>query len=306
MSQLVEQIISSSRFLADGTKFPCVCCDSALFDFDGFCSKCQAPASLSRIAVERGTEAQFISVIGASGAGKTVYLGMLLDMLTKGTDSIHGLPNNSLSVAVQEHTIGALERRRFPDKTPNDVDQWKWLHCEVSLRKRKGFFDIISPDFAGEAVAFELEHPGTFPVVGHVIRKSHGIIILIDSIRVCQAGRGEDFFALKMASYVQNTQSNGAGGSAQAHKKSRLPLAIILTKCDSCPDAVHDPAGFAAANMPGLERYLDRHFSKYQFFAASVVGSLGTLVDRSGRVEQIPFHISPHGIVEPVEWIVKQ
>jgi hypothetical protein len=83
-------------------------------------------------------------------------------------------------------------------------------------------------------------------------------------------------------------------------------LAIILTKCDSCPDAVHDPAGFAAANMPGLERYLDRHFSKYQFFAASVVGSLGTLVDRSGRVEQIPFHISPHGIVEPVEWIVKQ
>jgi hypothetical protein len=304
MSQLVEQSMSSRRFLAESTKFPCVCCDSALFDVDGFCSNCQAPTSLSRIVADRGAPAQFISVLGASGAGKTVYLGMLLDMLTKGTDTIQGLPNNSLSVAVQEHTIGALERRRFPDKTPNDVDQWKWLHCEISVGKKKGtFFDIISPDFAGEAIAFELDHPGTFPVVGHVVRKSHGIVMLIDSIRVCQAGRGEDFFAMKMVSFIQNTHGNG---SAHSTKKSRLPLAVILTKCDSCPDAVHDPAGFAAANMPGFERYLDRHFAMYQFFAASVVGSIGTLVDRAGRVEQIPFHVSPHGIVEPIEWIVKQ
>jgi hypothetical protein len=227
---------------------------------------------------------------------------MLLDMLTKGTSELQGLPNNSLSVAVQEHTVSALENRQFPDKTPNDVDQWKWLHCELSVPKRKkSFFDIISPDFAGEAISFELEHPGTFPVVDHVIRKSQGIVFLVDSLQVRDSGRDEDFFAMKLATYIYNAHArSGAFGK----KKSKIRLAIVLTKCDSCDEAVLDPTSFSKANMPGFTKYLERNFATYNFFSASVVGSSATLVDRLGRVDQIPFHVSPRGIIEPIKWLV--
>ena len=304
MTSFTNQTMTSSRFLADGGSFQCVCCDAGLFDKDGFCPTCQAPTSLSKAIADRGAPGQFISVLGASNAGKTVYLGMLLDMLTKGIGGLRGLPNNSLSVAVQEQTINALEQCQFPEKTPNDVDQWKWMHCELDLGKRKGgYFDIISPDFAGEAISFEMEQPGSFPVVGHVVKRSVSFVLLIDSIRVRDSGREEDFFAMKIASYIH---AANAKTSKFAKKKVKLPLAIVMTKCDSCPEAVHDPQGFAKANMPGFEKYLDRHFSSFKFFAASVVGSSATMVDRYGRVELIPFHVSPQGILEPIQWIIKQ
>ncbi|MCA9212987.1 MAG: hypothetical protein KDB27_07980 [Planctomycetales bacterium] len=299
----IEQSMTSVRFLAEGEQLKCVCCDTSLFKLDGFCSTCQAPTSLSRAVVDRAAPSGFISVLGASGAGKTVYLGMLLDMLTKGTRELQGLPNNSLSVAVQEQTISALENRQFPEKTPNDIDQWNWLHCELNVKKRRrGFFDIISPDFAGEALSYELEHPGTFPVVDKVIRKSEGIVFLVDSMQVRDNGRDEDFFAMKLATYINNAHSRkGAFGSK---KKAKVKLAIVFTKCDSCHEAVDDPQAFANANMPGFTKYLERNFAAFKFFSASVVGSTGTLVDRLGRIDQIPFHVSPHGIIEPVEWLI--
>ena len=302
MSRTVEQNMSTTRFMVDEQKLKCVCCDSGLFNNDGFCPSCQAPTSLSKSVADRSTPSGFISVLGASGAGKTVYLGMLLDMLTKGTRELKGLPNNSLSVAVQEQTIGALESRQFPEKTPNDIDQWKWLHCELNVcKRRKSFFDIISPDFAGEAISYELEHPGTFPVVDKVIRKSEGIVFLVDSLQIRDSGRDEDFFAMKLATYINNAHAR-AGRFGK--KRAKIPLAIVLTKCDSCNEAVDDPTAFANANMPGFTKYLKRNFSTFKFFSASVVGASATLVDRLGRVDQIPFHVAPRGIVEPIEWLI--
>ncbi len=302
MSRTVDQNMSTTRFLAEGQKLQCVCCDAGIFTNDGFCPSCQAPTSLSKSVAERGTASGFISVLGASGAGKTVYLGMLLDMLTKGTSQLKGLPNNSLSVAVQEQTISALENRQFPEKTPNDIDQWKWLHCELNvMKRRKCFFDIISPDFAGEAISYELEHPGTFPVVDKVIRKSEGIVFLIDSLQIRDSGRDEDFFAMKLATYINNAHARTGRFRS---KKAKIRVAIVLTKCDSCDEAVEDPTAFANANMPGFTKYLERNFAAFNFFSASVVGASATLVDRLGRVEQIPFHVSPRGIVEPIEWLI--
>ncbi|MCG8651241.1 MAG: hypothetical protein MI861_15490, partial [Pirellulales bacterium] len=64
----------------------CVCCETRLAGRDEFCPECQTPASLSQTVASRGEEQNFISVLGASNAGKTVYLGLLLDILSKGPE----------------------------------------------------------------------------------------------------------------------------------------------------------------------------------------------------------------------------
>ncbi|GAB4154516.1 MAG: hypothetical protein Tsb009_31160 [Planctomycetaceae bacterium] len=251
----------------------------------------------------RGEPANFISVLGASGAGKTVFLGFLLDILTKGTRGLKGLPNGAFSVGVQQQTITALQHRRFPEKTPSESDSWQWVHCEVTHEKRpKDFFDIVTPDFAGEAIAMEVERPKTYPTIRTVARQSKGLLILFDSQRVRDAGRDEDFFAMKLASYLASLQ--GKNGSPR-WRKLKTPVAIVFTKADSCPEAVENPAEFAAANMPGLVQACERSFGNHRFFASGVVGSSVTVTDEFGCRVLVPLHIEPHGIIEPLEWIMQ-
>jgi hypothetical protein len=305
MSNATEQVIQSTRYLEGVGRITCVCCLQESFNNTGYCSQCRAPMDLSQTAAKRGTAVNFVSVLGASGAGKTVFIGMMLDILSKGTRGIQGLPNNSFSVAIQQHTIGALEARRFPEKTPSEAEGWQWVHAEVSTTgKRKNFLDVVTPDFAGEAIATELEHPGTYRAISSVISQSKAVILLIDSLGVRDSGRDEDFFGMKMASYIHNLRTSKA--SFVGRKKSKVPIAIVLTKTDSCPEAMEDPARFATDNMPGFRKFLDRNFANFHFFAAGVVGATAMLADHRGYFMDIPLHIEPRGIIEPLEWIIAQ
>ena len=65
-----------------------------------------------------------------------------------------------------------------------------------------------------------------------------------------------------------------------------------------------DPDRFVRNNLPRLLQFCERKFSTFRFFASSVVGSSATLVDPYGCRTQIPFHIEPRGITEPLEWII--
>jgi hypothetical protein len=305
MTNATEQVIQSSRYLEGQGRISCVCCLQESFNNSGYCGLCRAPMEISRTAEKRGSPVNFVSVVGASGAGKTVFIGMLLDILSKGNRGIQGLPNNSFSVAIQQHTISALEGRRFPEKTPSEAEGWQWVHCEVSTGgRRKNFLDIITPDFAGEAIAAELEHPGTHLAISSVIYQSKALILLIDSIGVRDSGRDEDFFAMKMAAYVHNLRT--PKGSFTNKRKAKVPLAVVLTKSDGCPEAMADPARFATDNMPGFSKFLQRNFMSYQYFAATVVGSTAVLADHRGYFREIPLHIEPRGITEPLEWIIQQ
>ena len=98
----------------------------------------------------------------------------------------------------------SLKRRTFPEKTPSEADAWQWLHCKLTVASKKSVssFDLISPDFAGEAIATEISRPGLYPAVEHVVTQSSGIMILCDSLRVRDHGAGEDLFAMKLATYI--------------------------------------------------------------------------------------------------------
>ena len=193
-------VVKTPESNAPVSKVSCACCGEETVNRGGYCGFCYVPLEVSRSVESRGEPAKFISVLGASGAGKTVYLGFLLDILTKGTRDLRGLPNGAFSVAVQQQTITALQHRRFPEKTPSESDSWQWVHCEITQKKKpKEFFDLVTPDFAGEAIAMEIERPKSYPTIRTVARKSEALLILFDSQRVRDAGRDEDFFGMKLA-----------------------------------------------------------------------------------------------------------
>lgn len=282
----------------------CACCDTRLSDDDEFCSQCQTPAALSKTVATRGGSQNFISVLGPSNAGKTVYLGLLLDILSKGDESFRGMANSAFSVDLQEQVVTALEQRTFPEKTPSEADAWKWLHCQISLAEKKTTreVDLISPDFAGEAIAMEVNQAGIYPAIQHVVRKSSGLMILCDSMRIRETGSSEDLFAMKLASYI--AQLHGMTCDGKQAKVDGPAVAVVFTKCDGCPEAIEDPSEFAANNTSRLFEFCSRTFPRHAFFAASVAGSSGVLADSSGRQMRVPFHIQPRGVIEPLRWIV--
>lgn len=285
-------------------QIPCACCDNPVATRHLFCPNCHAPLEVSQAIAARGVPPQFITLLGPSGAGKTVYLGMLLDMLSKGNRPLRGLPNGPFSLAVQQETIDALQKQRFPEKTPSEADQWRWVHCEVSSTRRpKRVVDIVTPDLAGEAIALELEHENSHPVIRSVIAKSGGLLILFDSGRARDDGRTEDIFAMKLISYLANVYKADA---SSFRRKCRVPLSIVLTKSDCCPEAAKDPEDFAAATMPGFVQGCRRHFASYRFFASGIVGSYAMGIDGYGRRLHMPLHVEPHGIMEPLEWLMEQ
>jgi len=284
----------------------CVCCRQPLAERDHYCPGCQTPASLSHTVAARSGAQSFVSVLGASNAGKTVFLGLLLDILSKGSDKFRSTATSASSIDLQEQVITALERRRFPEKTPTEADSWKWMHCQVSMStaKEHAEVDLISPDFAGESIAQEIAQPGMFPSIAHVVGQSTGVMILCDSMRIRDQGSGEDLFALKLAAYI--AQLHGLSGAPPARGAAPVgpAIAIVFTKCDGCPEALEDPGSFAENNTPRLTEYCRRMFPRHEYFSASVSGTSGILTDERGLRMRVPFHVQPHGVIAPLQWIL--
>lgn len=285
--------------------FECVVCGSSVIDGSvGTCHSCHSPIELSKTIAQRGIPGKLVSVLGASGAGKTVYLGMLLDILGKGTQDLCGLPNGAFSLAVQELTITSLERRRFPAKTASEPDRWKWVHCEAfSQRRPRHRLDLITPDLAGDSLALELEQVNTYPTIHSLVSNSRGVLILFDSQRVRDAGRMEDLFGIKLLTYISSLHTRPGN---ERRKKLRLPICIVLTKTDCCLDAVDDAQRFVTNHLPGTMQFCSRRLEQYSVHAASVVGSVMPASDEFGAELQIPLHVQPRGILEPLEWILQK
>jgi hypothetical protein len=292
----------------DSFDVDCACCDHQLTETDEFCPGCETPATISHTVAQHEHDQSFVSVLGASNAGKTVYSGLLLDILSKGPEEFRGLANSAFSIDLQEQVVGALERRTFPEKTPSEADAWKWLHCQISVveKRSKQTIDLISPDFAGEAIAMEVNQAGQYPAIQHVVRKSGGIMILCDSLRVRDAGAGEDLFAMKLASYIAELHGLASRRLLRRRRAARPAVAIVFTKSDGCLEAIEDPAAFASNNTPRLFEFCRRTFARHEFFASGVAGSSGALSDENGRKMSVPFHIQPRGIIEPLQWIISQ
>lgn len=276
---------------------PCLICEEQNGLETILCETCGAPMALIQEALIQERDPCIVTVIGDSNVGKTVYLGMLLDMLSKRAEDFEAVPKGAYSVNLQHSVISHLAARQFPPKTATEVDEWHWAYYQVARREDPSvIYDLVMPDMAGEAIAAEVASPQTYKVIRSLLEKSSGAILLVDGALAAAGSTQPDFFALKLMSYLDGVLATKRG------QKLQTPVAVVLSKGDYCPECFDNPRGFAHTNLNRLWNICETRFERFEFFATSVVGALGYGSDESSNVIPYPLHVAPRGILEPFEW----
>ena len=286
--------------IVKGVDIPCLICETKNPADAIVCNTCGAPMALIQEALVQERDPCIVTVLGDSNVGKTVYLGILLDMLSKRADNFDAVPKGAYSVNLQHTVVSYLSARQFPPKTAVEVDEWHWAYYQVSERERRNpkIYDLVMPDMAGEALAAEVANPKTFAVIRSLLEKSAGAVLLVDGALAAAGSAQPDFFALKLMTYLDGVLQCKRG------QKVKTPVAIVLSKADYCPECFDDPSGFAQTNLNRLWNICDSRFDKFRFFATSVVGALGYGSDEFDNVIPYPLHIAPRGVLEPFEWVL--
>ncbi|MFQ5806113.1 MAG: hypothetical protein ACE5I3_06660 [Phycisphaerae bacterium] len=288
---------------ATDSKFtPCLICETSNSPQSILCTECSAPMALVHEAIAQEREPQVVSMLGDSNVGKTVYLGFLLDMLSQRANDFEAIPRGAYSVDLQQIVISHMAYRMFPPKTPMESHEWKWTYYQICKRARTPkWVNLVMPDMAGDAIAAEVATPSTFRIIQNLLGKSAGLLLLVDAALAANGSAQPDFFALKMMSYIDTMFAS------KRKKRISMPVAIVLTKADYCPECFDNPRRFTEANLNRLWNMCESRFAKVEFFACSVVGSLAyATAENEDFVTPVPLHTALRGILEPFEWIVEQ
>jgi hypothetical protein len=294
----VVQPLESYRLAQYSVQVPCyVCGEGNTFDAE-LCRHCCAPMALAHQANSQKVRPQMIAVIGTSGVGKTVYLGMLLDILSRQPKRMQVLARGAFSITLQQTVIGALTRGEFPAKTPNEPDRWNWVHCQIRFAPLREPIELIVPDMAGESILEEVEHPHTYIGIRRFLSKCSGAIVLIDAAEMAGGTREQDYFAMKLVSYLSELRDD------DGQPWRERPLALVLSKADRCENCFDNPARYAERSAMGLCEHCRERFPKHKFFAAGVAGACVSHFIRGEGHVVAPLRIEPRGIVEPFEWLV--
>lgn len=292
--------MESYRLAQYAVPVPCYICEvQNTFDAE-FCNRCGAPMALAHQAHMQKITPQMVATMGASGAGKTVYLGMLMDMLSRQHERMQILARGAFSITLQQMAVSALSRSAFPEKTPNEPDRWNWVHCQIRRPRHRRPLELIMPDMAGDALLEEVDHPHSFRVIGSYLKKCQGALVLVDAVKLKEGGLEQDYFTMKLISYLGELDDDPRRGWA------RKPVAVVFTKADQCEQCVADPDHFARTHAAGLWQQCQERFKVHKFFAAAAAGNCAYRQSRSeGRV-CIPLRVEPRGIIEPFEWVLER
>ena len=306
MSRGVTVPLDSYRLAQYAVGVPCyICGDDNTHDAE-LCRHCYAPMALAHQARAQHVLPRMVATIGNSGAGKTVYLGMLLDMLSRQPERLQVLARGAFSITLQQITIAALARCQFPQKTPSEADRWNWVHCQVRASKQKQPAELIMPDVAGEAIAEEIDHPFSHRAIRSLLTKCSGAMLLVDARRLQDGSIDQDFFTMKLLCYLNELDEvdpRAKRGKGPAPWRER-PVAVIFTKADECERCFDDPTEYAQQHVPGLWQFCRERFHDVRYFASGVAGACAIRnVPYEGR-RRVPLRIEPRGIVEPFEWLV--
>jgi hypothetical protein len=123
---------------------------------------------------------------------------------------------------------------------------------------------------------------------------------MIDSAQIEEGDKFQDYFVMKVLSYVSELQP------ARPRRRKPLPVALVFTKADQCPECFDDAAAYAEKRTPGLWQHCQLRFPKHAFFAASVAGACGRRDAFGEGKTLVPLRIEPRGIVEPFAWMMEQ
>ncbi len=291
--------LESYRLAQYVAQLPCYVCEGPnLYDTE-LCRHCFAPMALAHQSNSQKIQPQMLGLVGASGVGKTVYLGMLMDMLSRPTQPLQVLARGAFSISLQQTAMAALAQCEFPDKTPNEPDRWNWVHCQVKTPEQKALSELIMPDMAGEAILQEVEHPQSYPAVRALLQKCGGLLLLIDAVKLRDRGHEQEHFGLKILTFLSELESDAKTGWPAR------PIAVVFSKADQCESGLDDPADFARTHAPALWHAAEERFRQVEFFASGVAGACAYRNSLAGR-RRVPLRIEPRGIREPFAWLVER
>jgi hypothetical protein len=296
MTRAITVELDSYRLAQYATPTLCLICEEGNLPDAELCRRCFAPMMLAHQT--RGVKPVMFTALGPSGVGKTVYLGMVLDMLSRQSQRLQLAARGGFSVTLQQNTLTALGRCEFPTKTPNEPDRWNWVHGELRSPKFRHPMDLVLPDIAGEALLEEVEHPRSYQVLHSLLSHSEGVFMLIDATKLQTGSLDDDYLTMKLLGHLGEL-------SAATKSVSGRPMALIFSKADQCESCFGDPDGYARRHAPGVWRLCRQRFPKHRFFAAGVAGACATRVLADGSRQSIPLRVEPRGVIEPFEWLVE-
>ncbi|MDA1050418.1 MAG: hypothetical protein O3C40_08040 [Planctomycetota bacterium] len=299
MTRLVYSPLDSYELRHYAVDIPCFVCDGGNRHDAERCRHCYAPLALTYQAADQRTKKpQMLAVLGPRGAGKTSYLGMLCDCLSRQRDASQAVWRGAFSVSLQQQVIAQLVSQHFPPSTADEAERWNWNHLQITGPNRRRVRELIFPDMSGAVMERELDHQAS-PITRAFLKKCAGAIILLDTQRIDRGDPAPDFFAMKLLSYLGEFSTKR--GVSWCHK----PIAFLFTKSDRAQACIDSPRAYAEAHVPGAFRQTMSSLRRFEFFAASVAGATIDL-EIAGAPISLPLRIEPRGIREPLAWMLKQ
>ncbi len=301
MSPLAQIPLETYLLTEQAAPIACLVCDSENCCSSERCRHCRAPIALAHQTLAVKKKPHLIAVLGASGVGKTVYLGMLMDILTRQIGLLRSTARGPMSISLQQTATTALATGWFPEKTSPEPEDWHWVHCQFNCRRRRRPLELVIPDVSGEALAEETERSGRYPAIQALLAKCSGVMILADAQRLQAGDHSQDYVALKLLSLIGELRDQRHGRRQRVH--DRCPLALVLTKadaCDGCLGAAHE---FAEAHATAVWSDCRSRFKHHEVFACSIAGATAYR-DSLERRQLAPLRIEPHGVVEPFGWLM--
>ncbi len=302
MVQLASIPLESYLLAQNSEPIDCVVCEKQNPSASETCARCLAPLALSRESKNRRRSPHLIAVLGASGVGKTVYLGMLMDMLVRRVGGLRATVRGPHSIGLQQKTTTALASGCYPDATAQGPEHWNWVHCLVECSRRRRPTELIMADVSGEAWSQEADHPGSHPALASLLKRAAGVMVLADAQRLHAGDHSDDFVILKLLAQISS--SNGLGSSFSSRREHR-PLALVFTKADTCQTSLDRPSEFAESHAAALLGDCSSRFDNSRVFAVSAVGA-SAVRELNGHRRHVALRVEPQGIVEPMGWLISQ
>ena len=301
MSKLAEVPIETFLLAQHASPIECLICEHENCRSTERCRHCSAPMALAHQSEKLKVRPKLIAVLGASGAGKSVYLGMLTDVLKRQVGMMKTTMRGPQSLTLQQQTTTALSSGWFPEKTDVNPEHWNWVHCQCHCRRRRRPVDIVLPDISGEAIAAEADRSGRYPAIKSLLANCAGVLVMVDAQQLQAGDHAKDFITMKQLSFLsQLRESNKRFG-----RKEKRPLALVFTKSDTCDTCQDDPAEFADAHASSLLRDCQSRFPNTRLFATSVAGACGYR-DVYGSRQLVPLRVEPFQVAEPFGWLLTQ
>lgn len=231
-----------------------------------------------------------IVILGRRAAGKTIFLARLYDELWQGRDGMSVRALNGQSHRACMEVISELKAGRWPPSTLGST----YMELEISLEGER--HRLLALDYPGEvfrrAFVDGVDAPDTRELIEHVDHAS-AVLLLIDP-GVAVSGDYDDFIDddFGMAQAIHRLRDAPEG--------SRIPVAVLFTKCDLNRAALREAGG--------LRAFCKRHYRGLlrgvQLFRLYGTVAVHAVPVASGRL--IPqLERAPIGVVEPLRFCLE-